>query len=60
MGVNAEFSINEEKLAFPIKEEFGEKDYPVIYVKPHPKTIAVLNEHTDVLEMYRHHLPENL
>ncbi|MED3993752.1 transglutaminase family protein [Peribacillus frigoritolerans] len=59
-GIDAQFSIDEEKLAFPIHEEFDEKDYSVIYVKPHPKTIAVLEEHTDTLEMYKHHLPESL
>lgn len=60
MGIDAQFSVDEEKLAFSIQGEFDEKDYPVIYVKPHPKTIAVLVEHTDVLEMYNHHLPESL
>ncbi|MBY0599935.1 transglutaminase-like domain-containing protein [Bacillus bingmayongensis] len=59
-GIDAQFSIDEEKLAFPTHQEFDEKDYPVIYVKPHPKTITVLEEHTDVLEMYKHHLPESL
>jgi len=29
-GVDAQFSIDEEKLAFPINEELGEKDYQVI------------------------------
>lgn len=59
-GIDAQFSIDEEKLAFPTYEEFDEKDYPVIFVQPHPKTIAVLEEHTNVLEMYKHHLPESL
>ncbi|MEK3886216.1 transglutaminase-like domain-containing protein [Bacillus sp. FSL K6-3431] len=59
-GIDAQFSIGEEKLAFPINEQLDEKDYPVIYYKPHPKTIAVLEDHTDVLEMYKHHLPDSL
>ncbi|SEM07224.1 Transglutaminase-like superfamily protein [Paenisporosarcina quisquiliarum] len=59
-GINAQFSVGQEKLAFSVQEVFDEKDYPVIYEKPHPKTIAVLEEHTDVLEMYKHHLPESL
>jgi hypothetical protein len=59
-GIDAQFSINEEKLAFSTHKEFNEKDYLVIYVKPHPKTIAVLKEHNDALEMYKHHLPESL
>lgn len=59
-GIDAQFSIEEEKLAFPINEDLDEKDYPVIYAKPHPKTVAVLEEHTNALEMYKNHLPESL
>ncbi|WP_342772634.1 hypothetical protein [Oceanobacillus piezotolerans] len=59
-GVDAQFSIKEEKLAFSVNEKFDEKDYPVIYVKPNPKTIKVLKEHTDALEMYKHYLPESI
>ncbi|MCM3163468.1 transglutaminase family protein [Metabacillus litoralis] len=59
-GVNAQFSIEEERLAFTVNEELGEKDYPIIFSKPHPKTLIVLEEHTDALEMYKHYLPESL
>jgi transglutaminase-like putative cysteine protease len=59
-GIDAQFSIEVEKLAFPINEELDEKDYPVIYAKPHPKIVAVLEENTDALEMYKYHLPESL
>jgi transglutaminase-like putative cysteine protease len=59
-GIDAEFSIEEEKLAFPINEKLDEKDYPVIYAKPHPKIVAVLEENTNTLEMYKYHLPESL
>jgi transglutaminase-like putative cysteine protease len=59
-GVDAQFSIDEEKLAFSVNEKFDEKDYPVIYVKPNLKTINVLKEHNDALEMYKHHLPESI
>src|SRR5690625_6613712 len=52
-GIDAQFSIDEEKLAFTIQEELDEKDYPIIYVEPHYKTISTLEEHTDALEMYR-------
>jgi transglutaminase-like putative cysteine protease len=56
-GVQAEFSINEEILAFRVQEEFDEKDYSVIYTHPNEKTIATLKANTDALEMYKHHLP---
>lgn len=59
-GIDAQFSINEEKLAFTVQEEFDEKDYPIIYIKPHSKTIAALKQQTNGLEMYKHHLPEFL
>lgn len=59
-GIDAQFSINEEKLAFLINEELDEKDYPIIYAKPHPRTVAVLEEQTNALEMYKNYLPESL
>lgn len=59
-GIDAQFSIEEEKLAFPINEELDEKDYPIVYAKPHPKTVDVLEEHTNALEMYINHLPDSL
>ncbi|MFP5112995.1 transglutaminase-like domain-containing protein [Bacillaceae bacterium C204] len=59
-GVQAEFSINEEILAFSIQENFDEKDYPYIYCEPNYKTIATLEENTNALEMYKQHLPDNL
>ncbi|SES18196.1 Transglutaminase-like superfamily protein [Gracilibacillus ureilyticus] len=59
-GVKAEFSINEEKLAFSVQEEFEEKDYPVIYTKPNEKTIATLRESTNAVQMYEHYLPDSL
>ena len=59
-GVDAQFSLDKEKLAFSVNEKFDEKDYPMIFVKPNLKTIAVLREHTDALEMYKHYLPESI
>lgn len=59
-GINAQFSIEDEKLAFSINKNLGEKDYPVIFDKPHPKIIKVLKEHNDALEMYKYHLPDTL
>jgi len=59
-GVNAQFSLEVEKLAFSVNSELDEKDYPVIYTKPYSKTIEVLQAHTNALEMYQNHLPECL
>lgn len=51
VGIDAQFSLDKERLAFPIRQEFDEIDYPLIYVRPHPKTIAVLKEHKNAIEM---------
>ncbi|UOE95216.1 transglutaminase family protein [Alkalihalobacillus sp. LMS39] len=59
-GVDAQFSVDKEKLAFSVNEKFDERDYPVIYVKPNPKTMNVLKEHSDIVEMYKHHLPGSI
>ncbi|MFC7394613.1 transglutaminase-like domain-containing protein [Scopulibacillus cellulosilyticus] len=59
-GVQAEFSINDEKLAFSIKEEYDEKDCPMIYTKPNAKTITTLEENSNALEMYKYNLPDFL
>ncbi|GGH77241.1 transglutaminase-like putative cysteine protease [Pullulanibacillus pueri] len=59
-GVNAQFSLNDEQLAFRVNEAVDEKDYNVIYCHPHPKTVAVLKAHSDAQEMYRYHLPQEI
>lgn len=59
-GIDAQFSTDEEKLAFTIQEKRDEKDYPIIYVEPHHQTISTLKDHTNALEMYKYHLPESL
>ncbi len=59
-GVNAQFSVDEEKLAFKVDESFDEKDYPIIYAKPNTKTIAVLKKNSDAVEMYKYRLPNSL
>lgn len=59
-GVDAQFSLDQEKLAFSVNEKFDEKDFPVIFKKPNIKTMAVLKEYKDVVEMYMNNLPESL
>lgn len=59
-GVNAQFSLEEEKLAFPIREIYDEIDYPVIYTAPNIKTIHSLLQHSDCTTMYLHGLPSSL
>ncbi|WP_028551472.1 transglutaminase-like domain-containing protein [Paenibacillus sp. UNC451MF] len=59
-GVQAEFSIDEEQLAFPIRSHYEEIDYPVIYTEPNVKTMDTLANNTDVLTMYLNRLPTDL
>ncbi|NEU52710.1 transglutaminase-like domain-containing protein [Bacillus altitudinis] len=59
-GIDAQFSLDHERLAFHTQQELDEIDYPLIYVRPHPKTMSILKEHTDAIEMYKHHLPEKI
>ncbi|MGO4538302.1 transglutaminase-like domain-containing protein [Paenibacillus sp. 2TAB19] len=59
-GIVAEFSLEEERLAFPIRPQYGEIDYPVIFATPSAKTMDVLDQHTNALQMYAQGLPVEL
>jgi len=59
-GINAQFSLDEEKLAFTINEAMDEIDYPIIFTKPNAKTLSVLKQSTNATQMYKHFLPESL
>jgi transglutaminase-like putative cysteine protease len=60
VGVNAEFSLDDEKLAFLVREEYNEVDYSEIYKLPNPKTINTLKQNTDCINMYLQGLPSSL
>jgi transglutaminase-like putative cysteine protease len=49
-NVEAQFSINEEKIAFPVRVEYGEIDYPVIYATPHPLVVEALEKYKNRYE----------
>lgn len=59
-GVNAEFSLDREQLAFEIRTEYDEIDYEIIYAEPLKITMDVLENSTDALYMYLHSLPERI
>ncbi|WP_284638485.1 transglutaminase-like domain-containing protein [Paenibacillus silviterrae] len=59
-GINSQFSIHAEQLAFPVRTHYNEVDYPTIYSKPNAKTMHALRTNTDCIEMYRYHLPAEL
>ncbi|GGN13482.1 transglutaminase-like putative cysteine protease [Actinoplanes campanulatus] len=52
-GVDAQFRLGEERLAFPA----GEGDLPEVHVSPSPAVVAALRGADDVLELCRNGLP---
>jgi transglutaminase-like putative cysteine protease len=62
-GRNAQFYPEEpqrEQLAFPVRPEYDEIDYPTIYAEPLPITTKALESNTDCLKMIQYHLPKSL
>jgi transglutaminase-like putative cysteine protease len=59
-GIAAEFSLEAERLAFPIRPQYAEIDYLVNHAVPHPAIAATLAQHEDALDMCRYHLPSSL
>jgi len=59
-GVNAQFSLEYEQLAFPIRSYYDEKDYPTIYTKPNKRTMDTLSNNTNCLDMYKNNLPTDI
>ncbi|MCM2392332.1 transglutaminase-like domain-containing protein [Streptomyces albipurpureus] len=51
-GVDAQFSIEEERLAFPVRPEFNEMDYPVLYAAPHPGVLRELQFASDLHSLW--------
>ena len=58
--VQAEFSTKEERLAYVVRPELDEIDYPTIYAQPHPKVVKALREHTNCLHLCQSFLPDRL
>ncbi len=61
-GVNAQFSVDAEKLAFHVRPELGEIDYSTNYNDAHPIIQETLERYKneDCMSMYLHHLPTQL
>jgi transglutaminase-like putative cysteine protease len=43
-GLDAQFSIDEEKIAWPVNNELGEEDNPVIFKEPNQTVVEVLKK----------------
>ncbi|MFJ3877574.1 transglutaminase family protein [Streptomyces sp. NPDC090077] len=52
-GVDARFDLERERLAFPVRPELGEADYPGLYAAPHPAVLTALRESADRPELWR-------
>ncbi|MTV50637.1 ABC transporter ATP-binding protein [Heliobacillus mobilis] len=57
-GVTAEFSTDDEKLAFEVRTELGEEEDPMIYVSPSTNAIQALIHWKTVEELLAHLPPE--
>jgi transglutaminase-like putative cysteine protease len=58
-GVNAQFSLDEEKLAFPIRPEKGEEDIPIIFAAPDRNIFLALSQNKTIKDLWLN-LPEKL
>ncbi|MFB6523012.1 transglutaminase family protein [Streptomyces sp. NPDC056401] len=58
-GVDAQFTLDHEQLAFPVRPELGEIDYPGLYAAAHPAPLKALQESVDRAQLWRN-LPTGL
>ncbi len=58
-GVDAQFTLDREQLAFPVRAELGEIDYPELYAAAHPAALKALQESADRPQLWRN-LPTGL
>jgi transglutaminase-like putative cysteine protease len=59
-GIDARFSLGCERLAYPVRPELGECDYPRVYIQPHPVVLAALVEARDSRVLCARGLPSEL
>jgi transglutaminase-like putative cysteine protease len=51
-GIDSRFSTKEERLAYPIREELGEVDYPNVFTAPLPAVIGSMVDSKDSFELF--------
>lgn len=52
-GVDAQFRLGEERLAWPVDPESNEVDYPVLYAEPSPVALGALKQARDRLHLWQ-------
>lgn len=51
-GINSQFSTEKEQLAYPIREELGEVDYPEVFLAPLPSVIKAMQTSPDCQALF--------
>lgn len=59
-GIDAQFSLGAERLAWTVDRSIGGVDYPQIFTSPAQCVIDTLRAANDVLAIYDHGLPTQL
>ena len=59
-GVDAQFSLDEEHLAFSVRESLNETDFPGIYADANPNVLSALRTATNAQTLYSTGLPTDL
>ena len=59
-GIDAQFSVENERLAWPARTELGERDYPQVFVEPCNVVITSVRAASDILELCESGLPGDL
>ena len=59
-GVDAQFSLKDERLARPVRPDLGECDYVEVFETAHPAVVAALTSTDDVLALCGGGLPDVL
>ncbi|MCX4398411.1 transglutaminase domain-containing protein [Streptomyces sp. NBC_01767] len=52
-GVDARFSLDEERLAWPLHPEADDVDHPLLYAAPHPAVLRALRSTEDRRQLWR-------
>lgn len=51
-GVNSQFNLDQEQLAYPIRTELGEVDYPYVLAEPAAEVLAAMQASADCHELF--------
>ena len=51
-GIDSQFSPREERLAYPIRPEWGEIDYPIVLSKPLETVVKAMRQSTNCEELF--------